>query len=116
MSWTDPKFTPEIIDQIPYWVQAGMNREQMASLVGVTVQVFSVCCSRLQISLKQARYPPGSAPTFMPIKPDTKNALIEAGARWHLRGDQLGAWLLDLIVRDNMINAIIDSDEKPPPE
>ena len=47
------KFTPEAIDKIKELVAQGASREEIASLLGVTVGSLQVTCSRLGISLRR---------------------------------------------------------------
>ena len=47
------KFTPQAIEKIKELVAQGVNREEIASLLGVTVGSLQVKCSRLGISLRR---------------------------------------------------------------
>ena len=49
------KFTPEKVQQIRNLVERGKSREEIAELIGVTVGSLQVTCSKLGISLRQAR-------------------------------------------------------------
>jgi len=47
------KFTPERVQQIRNLLERGKNREEIAELIGVTVDCLHVTCSRLGISLRR---------------------------------------------------------------
>jgi hypothetical protein len=47
------KFTPQAIEKIKELVAQGVSREEIASLLGVTVGSLQVTCSRLGISLRR---------------------------------------------------------------
>jgi Helix-turn-helix domain of resolvase len=49
------KFTPERLDQIRTLVERGHSREEIASIIDVTVGSLAVTCSRLGISLRRVR-------------------------------------------------------------
>lgn len=49
------KFTPERLQQIKNLVERGLNREQIAETIGVTVGSLAVTCSRHGISLRQLK-------------------------------------------------------------
>jgi hypothetical protein len=55
------KFTPERFEQIRNLVERGMNREQIAETIGVTVGSLQVTCSRHGISLKPSKLNNGVA-------------------------------------------------------
>jgi hypothetical protein len=54
------KFTPERIQQIKDLVARGVEREEIAALMGATLGSLQVTCSRLGISLRRPRVPNGS--------------------------------------------------------
>ena len=68
------KFTPEAIDKIKELVAQGASREEIASLLGVTVGSLQVTCSRLGISLRRKILHSGPTPHLR----DTKGALRPA--------------------------------------
>lgn len=45
------KFTPEILAQIPRWVEEGLNREEIASRIGCSMNSLQVSCCKRGISL-----------------------------------------------------------------
>ena len=51
------KFTPERLEQIKNLVERGLNRQQIAETIGVTLGSLQVTCSRLGISLRRRRMP-----------------------------------------------------------
>jgi hypothetical protein len=53
------KFTPERLDQIRNLIERGKTREEIANIIGSTVNSLQVTCSRMGISL---RPPKGSSP------------------------------------------------------
>jgi len=54
------KFTPQAIEKIKEFVAAGISRDEIANLLGVTVGSLQVTCSRLGISLRRIILPNGS--------------------------------------------------------
>jgi hypothetical protein len=56
------KFTPQAIEKIKELVAQGVNREEIASLLGVTVGSLQVTCSRLGISLRRKILHSGPTP------------------------------------------------------
>ena len=58
----ESKFTPEAIDKIKELVAQGASREEIASLLGVTVGSLQVTCSRLGISLRRKILHSGPTP------------------------------------------------------
>lgn len=55
------KFTPERMEQIRNLLERGLNREQIAELIGVTVGSLAVTCSRHGISLRTRRDAPSQS-------------------------------------------------------
>ena len=53
------KFTPERIQQIKNLVERSKSREEIAELIGVTVDSLQVTCSRLGISLRRPTFNSG---------------------------------------------------------
>jgi hypothetical protein len=47
------RFTPERVQQIRNLIERGKNSEQIADLIGVTVDCLQVTCSRLGVSLRR---------------------------------------------------------------
>jgi hypothetical protein len=60
------KFTPERIEQIKDLVARGVEREEIASILGVTVGSLAVTCSRLGISLRR---PKSTGARLLPLRP-----------------------------------------------
>ena len=56
------KFTPQAIEKIKELVAQGASREEIASLLGVTVGSLQVTCSRLGISLRRKIFHSGRSP------------------------------------------------------
>ena len=56
------KFTPQAIEKIKELVAQGVRREEIASLLGVTVGSLQVTCSRLGISLRREILHSGPTP------------------------------------------------------
>jgi hypothetical protein len=61
------KFTPERLEQIKDLVARGVEREEIARLLGVTVGSLQVTCSRFGISLRRPRVTNGSR--LLPLRP-----------------------------------------------
>jgi hypothetical protein len=49
------KFTPQAIEKIKEMVAQGLNRKEIAQLLGVTVGSLQVTCSKLGVSLRRPR-------------------------------------------------------------
>jgi hypothetical protein len=47
------KFTPERVQQIRNLIERGKNQEEIAELIGVTVDTLQVTCSRLGVNLRR---------------------------------------------------------------
>jgi hypothetical protein len=60
------KFTPERLEQIKDLVARGVEREEIARLLGVTVGSLQVTCSRFGISLRRPRVTNGSG--ILPLR------------------------------------------------
>jgi hypothetical protein len=61
------KFTPERLEQIKDLVSRGVERGEIARLLGVTVGSLAVTCSRFGISLRRPRVTNGSR--LLPLRP-----------------------------------------------
>jgi hypothetical protein len=61
------KFTPERLEEIKDLVARGVKREEIATLLGVTVGSLQVTCSRFGISLRRPRITNGSR--LLPLRP-----------------------------------------------
>ena len=59
---TNNKIYPQAIERIKDWVAQGINRDEIAKLLGVTVGSLQVTCSKLGISLRRHLFRHGSAP------------------------------------------------------
>jgi hypothetical protein len=57
------KFTPQVIENIKELVAQGINRDEIANRLGVTVGSLQVTCSRLGISLRRISLSNGSRHT-----------------------------------------------------
>jgi hypothetical protein len=121
------KFTPERIQQIKNLVERGAGRDEIATLIGVTVGSLAVTCSRLGISLRRPKLNNGVSllqrsrpvstllkrePTLM--KPDeAKFALIlqyngrECASELPLGPDKIGLLALEAEFRGMSIGAFI---------
>lgn len=62
------KFTPEAIEKIKDLVAQGVNRDEIANLLDVTVGSLQVTCSRLGISLRRRSLQNGSAPHTLDVR------------------------------------------------
>jgi hypothetical protein len=72
------KFTPERLEQIQNLVERGLNRQQIAEMIGVTVGSLQVTCSRLGISLRRQRAPvikPRDRAMTVQLPPDLRPAI-----------------------------------------
>jgi hypothetical protein len=64
------KFTTERLEQIQNLVERGLNRQQIAEMIGATVGSLQVTCSRLGISLRRRHTPPPAPPCGNAPPPD----------------------------------------------
>jgi hypothetical protein len=64
------KFTPERIEQIKDLVARGVDHQEIARLLGVTMGSLQVTCSRLGISLRRPRVLNGSR--LLPLRAKTR--------------------------------------------
>ena len=62
------KFTPEAIEKIKDLVAQGVNRDEIANLLDVTVGSLQVTCSRLGISLRRRSLQNGLAPHTLDVR------------------------------------------------
>ena len=64
------KFTPERLEHIKDLVARGVDRDEIARLLGVTVGSLQVTCSRFGISLRRPRVTNGSR--LLPLRPASR--------------------------------------------
>jgi hypothetical protein len=72
------KFTPQAIEKIKEMVAQGLSREEIATLLDVTVGSLQVTCSRLGISLRRPRV---HYPSYERLKPQLQLRMVEKGSR-----------------------------------
>jgi len=72
------KFTPQVIENIKEFVAQGVNRDEIANRLGVTVGSLQVTCSRLGISLRRI-LPNGSGRHTADVRASTIPTPCSAG-------------------------------------
>jgi hypothetical protein len=102
------KFTPQAIEKIKECVKQGLNREDIAQLLDVTVGSLQVTCSRLGISLRRSS---GHDQSYDQLKTQSSPQMVEQGspvtARLALaikRKD--GEWALDVPLSQETIGEL----------
>ena len=111
-------FTLDVLNNtIPSLVAAGTPKEQIAKIVGCKVSTLVVTCSKYRISLDQRRI---RAVLDMPRQLDVplnlllsekcRDGLVKKAGTLRLNVAQLTALLLEQIVNDGLIDAVLDLD------
>ncbi len=100
-------------NSIPELLAEGKTREQIAEHFGTTLNSLQAQCSERGISLRSPdpemnyhRYPP----LRVRLRTETRTALQERAAIIELTEDRLITKLLEAVVRDDLILAILDKD------
>jgi hypothetical protein len=106
-------FTDEVLDSIPAKIEAGLCRKQIAQDIGVSVESLQVTCCRHGISLRRK----GWVAKVRKSRNKHQRLLIAAEliARLRERAERHGVTechlvtrLLELIVEDDLFDAILD--------
>ena len=120
------KFTPEVIGQIPPFIDRGLGAPKIAEAIGCTVGTLRVKCSKLGISLRQKTrsrsHPSNSlnADDRMASKDQVSLSLLlpqttidqlrQRAAAKGMSESTLASLLLKIIVCDDLYEAVIDEE------
>ena len=85
------RFTREVLDIIPLWVEMGATRAEIAAAVGTTVGYLDVVCSRYGISLRPTPHALRRALTDAQWSALTDEATRRGVPVWRLVADVVGA-------------------------
>lgn len=103
-------FTPEVLDKIPHWVDAGATPDLIAEALGSTVASLTVTCSKHGISLKGPGRLDGALRRELPAEIwDIIN--IEA-VEYDTTVVELVVRLLEVISRDDLFKAVLDDNNR----
>jgi hypothetical protein len=111
------KLTDEIFGCISTLIEEGLNKEEIAAKYGVMTSTLQVQCSRRGISLRKGgkRIPRVtlslSAP--LPLSDMTLLGLRAAAKAMGTDEIQLAGRLLEVIAKDNLYEAVLDTRREP---
>ena len=126
-------FTKDIVAGIPVLVQQGLSAETIAARLGCTVGSLRVRCSQAQISLripkevkvvplvpapkapKQKRFYGFALPTTLQLSRVAMSRLRQHAEAIGVSEAQLASDLLEVIARDDLYDAVLDSAKEPTP-
>jgi hypothetical protein len=121
------KFTPEVIGQIPPFIDRGLGAPKIAEAIGCTVGTLRVKCSKLGISLRQktrSRSHPSNSlnaddrivasrdqvSLSLLLPQTTIDLLRQRAAAKGMSESTLASLLLKIIVCDDLYEAVIDEE------
>ena len=109
-------FTQEVLDRIPVMVEDGMKLQEIADKIGCTKGSLKVTCSNRGISLRRPGRPKHQRPiaVLLPkikINQQTLDGLHQHAAKSGHTEVQLASKLLQVIVQDNLYDALLDKEE-----
>ena len=100
--------TPDVMQTIPQMIESGMNRNDIAAVLGCTKNTLQVQCSRQGVSLRQNAPQKYLTLTAVVL---TEAAMIKLQARALESGvneQVLASRLLEVIAQDNLFDAVLD--------
>ena len=107
--------TDEIFGLIPALVEQGLSKDEIAATSGVTTNTLVVQCSRRGISLRKGGKRPAritlSMPSPLPLSDRTLLALRAAAKALGTDEVRLAGRLLEVIAKDNLYDAVLDTEE-----
>jgi hypothetical protein len=104
-------FTPEIVASIIRLARAGRTAPEVATSLGLNLGSLRVECSKRQISFREERKTGlglSSEALVLQITHDARAQLESIGSRRGLSAEEMAAYLMDVIVTENLIDAILD--------
>jgi hypothetical protein len=103
-------FTPEIVSSIIRLARAGRTSPEVAKSLGLNLGSLRFECSKRKISFREERKiglgASGEA-LVLQITHDARAQLQSIGSRRGLTVEEMAAYLLDLIVTENLMDAIL---------
>ena len=108
------KITPEMYATIPAMVEAGMTREEIAVKFGVKPESLAVMCSKARISLRRGgRLLPREASEVpkrcvVTLSERAGEGIREKAKAMGISDLKLAKNLLEVIVNDNLYDAVLD--------
>lgn len=111
--WRKPLiFTDEAMARVPALVEQGMSARQIAKLLGGTESSLRVKACQYNISLRRPRYSytrrKGSISRSVLVSVDTLTKLKPHADAIDVSDQELAGMLLDIIVRDGLVDAVLD--------
>ena len=103
--------TKDVMATIPLFVAQGMKSVQIAEQLGVKIGTLKVRCSQEKISLRRPGIPQTVRQPRLKLKRDI---ILQLRARADVEGMtevELATSLLDIIVADNLFDAVLDHDQ-----
>ena len=112
-------FSDDILDKIPLWILDGWSHAQICKVVGCTENSLVVTCSKHRISLdRQAvltrKLMPDRTHHKLPlsrVRLETLDALNKRADRIGIELSALITLMLERIVEDGLLDAVLDIDE-----
>jgi hypothetical protein len=109
------KLTDEMYASIPALIAEGKRKQEIADQFGVKASTLQVMCCRKGISLRPGgkRKPliTMSLPSPLPLSDKTLRALRDAALAMGTDEVSLAGRLLEMIAKDNLYNAVLDTEE-----
>lgn len=106
-------FTDEVLRAIPSWVSNGMNRHDIAKVLGTTTSSLENICSRRGISLNPAAYTDLGDGLRRGLGHELWSKLQSEARRRGVQPMRLAIDLLKAIARDGLFDAVIDDRQDP---
>jgi hypothetical protein len=113
-------FSPAILSQIRSMVAQGMSPAEIANEIGCTLGTLRVKCSMSGISLRRRRWNPSAGAwndnipkrLWFSLSDEIAVRFQQQAAERGMTVTKFAAELLEAVVRDNLYDAVIDSDIK----
>jgi hypothetical protein len=102
--------TKAALASIPELVASGLSRNEIAERLGCKHSTLKVRCCQKRIRLPRHRRGPLPAKTKIMISTDTVALFDSTADTKGMTANAFVSGLLELIVRDNLINAILDEE------
>lgn len=98
--------TPELLAAIPDMVERDMTGDAIAATLGVTPGTLKVQCCRKGISLRKRK-----KVAFL-IRHDAFTVIRRHAAKRSIAVENLMSRLIEVVAKDDMVNAILDDKEE----
>jgi len=109
--------TKEVMATIPAMVEQGLKTNDIAAALGVRVPTLKVRCSQAKISLRNRTGSAARGPNVRLSLIMSEEAMAyfrRAASAAQLSRVDLVAKLLEIVAKDDLINAVIDTDNTAP--